>query len=293
MGIISKKIQLNQREITVFELTSKRFSIQVLPQQGFSLISFKCGDRELLDQWNLEEFVGTEEDLIHVSENLTRTFRKGYGPSIGPWFNLKETREMGFQHGICRFADWSRNVKTGDDFIRSRLNGKKERILGRKIDDICGFHFDVEIKYQLNDRGLVYSVENYARDIQGTFGIHWYLRNPADTKVMLSCYEYIVRGRNTTRPLDTNLFKIDRIKIVCDMNKEIDHIFENKPSGPGQVKHKIIYSDDKEIEFVFDQVFIYTTLFNTKGALCVEPVSDQPSTVGRFRKGSISINPLF
>ena len=77
-----RTIIIKNQKIKVIDIIHQQMSVTLLPAQGFSLISFKIGQKELLSQWELEKFIGTEEDIVHVSKNLTDTFRKGFGIHI-------------------------------------------------------------------------------------------------------------------------------------------------------------------------------------------------------------------
>jgi len=286
MQNIQGNITGNDREWPVVRLASGGLSAEILPAQGLSIISFKYKGRELLDQWNIEEFVGAEKDIEAVSRETTAIFRKGFGPSIGPWFGAKVEGAKGWQHGVCRFADWRESLEVAPDSVTGRLNGSRVKLLGKTLDEICGFHLDVAIIYTLKDGMLVYRVKNRSEDGKGTYGIHWYFRNPKDTKVIL-------------KPDMENLPALDPAKaqheadtVVLDMNQPHNGPLCGRKGGLSLCKARIVYADGFSVNFTYDDIFQNIVVFNTKEALCVEPVSDRASTIGEFSEGEIHLTPV-
>ena len=259
----------------------------MLPEQGFSIVSFKHKGRELLDTWDLNVFAGAEADVKNVSENITDTFRKGFGPSVGPWFGGKEEGGKAWQHGVCRFADWSGAVKTGTDSIKGRLNGLKAKLLGKTLDDICGFHLDAEIQFSLNRDGLEYSVVNRSEGNKGTFGIHWYFKSPAGTKVIQKT------DMKKLPDFDKAKFQVKDEVVVGDPSLALGQRFDNLNMGPDSCKTRIAYTDGLNIDFRYSDSFKYTMLFSAKQFVCVEPVSGPAWQVGTFGEGMIKMTPNF
>ena len=198
---------------------------------------------------------------------------------------------MGFQHGVCRYADWSKNVKTGNSYIKARLNGANTKLVNKWIDDICEFHLDVEIVYHLNRKSLKYAIMNNSEDKKGTFGIHWYFKNPINTKVLLLTKKYQAIGGKRRIPLDSKIFCKAGNYLKVDMNRDVDSIFENRNLGPKITKGIIQYENRGKINFLYDDIFKYTTIFNINNSLCFEPVSSLPNAIGRFDYGRIRIRP--
>jgi len=287
MAVEMKKISLNNKETSCCFISNGDLSIEVLPEQGFSIVSFKHKGRELLDTWDLNVFAGAEADVKNVSENITDTFRKGFGPSVGPWFGGKEEGGKAWQHGVCRFADWSGAVKTGTDSIKGRLNGLKAKLLGKTLDDICGFHLDAEIQFSLNRDGLEYSVVNRSEGNKGTFGIHWYFKSPAGTKVIQKT------DMKKLPDFDKAKFQVKDEVVVGDPSLALGQRFDNLNMGPDSCKTRIAYTDGLNIDFRYSDSFKYTMLFSAKQFVCVEPVSGPAWQVGTFGEGMIKMTPNF
>ena len=266
------------------------YSIEVLPCHGFSLVSFKHADRELLDCWDLACFKGTEEDLASASRSPGPVFRKGFGPSIGPWFGGRFSEDKAFNHGVCRFADWSSDLEIKPGFIRSRLDGSIEKLLDKKLDKICGFHLDVEITYALSEKGLTYSVENRSQGKKGTFGIHWYFKNPSGTRALLNVSGDRLLPDGKRELLDPSIFSKKDGKVTAALNFEGAYYLENRfPLEPKEAHAALIYPDGGRLEFRCSEAFPMTVLFCSGNFVCVEPVSGLPHRIGNFDKGTITI----
>jgi len=287
MSISTRILRANNRDWTILKLENQNGHVEVVPEAGFSMISFVWKGHELLDQWDLNEFLGSKSELEWVASKTTQSFRKGFAPSIGPWFGSREPSTKCWQHGVCRYAEWS-EVEVGDSFIRGRLVGNQHTLLEQSIDEICGFELDIEITYELTSEGLEYRQKNLSKDQKGVFGIHWYWKNPRNTRVVLKRAQIEIlcdqRAENLIENPD---------EVVADMNSHCDHIFINEPLGLGALKGRIQYADQRAIDFYYDDAYAYTVLFSTKKGLCLEPVSALPGQKGLFDHGTIRIVPNF
>jgi galactose mutarotase-like enzyme len=285
MSSSTRKLSANGREWTVVTISNSNGSIDVVPAAGFSIISFKWKGRELLDQWDINTFLGAETDIEYITNNITDAFRKGFGPSIGPWFGQREESGKYWQHGVCRFADWKNPTITGD-CIKGRLIGKNDKLLGKTLNDICGFDFAAEISYTLTNEGLEYRVKNLSEGNKGTFGIHWYWKSPKDTKIRLK-----TDLSRLPKDYDEKKYTKGADEVMADMNIRNGHIFRSAQSGVKKIKGQILYADGSNIDFYYDDAFEVTVLFNTKDGCCFEPVSGMPYMVGAFKEGMIKICP--
>lgn len=293
MTLNQRLIHLPGLSVPCLQLSGHDYSIEVLPGQGLSLVSFKYRDRELLDQWDLGRFVGTPGDFETVARKVTQTFRKGFGPSIGPWFGGRFQGDTAWNHGVCRFADWSQGLDTGNDFIRSRLTGGQALLPGKSLDEICGFRLDVQITYSLSAQGLLYTVENFSEGRKGTYGIHWYFQNPAGTKALLAVSPQRVTGNGSKEPLDNKIFTLKGDRVEAATSFSGAYYLENRfPLAPDQSHASVSYPDGLKLDFSFSDSFRYTTLFCSDNFLCVEPISGLPNGVGTFDRGQIRIRPI-
>jgi hypothetical protein len=285
VAVRTKTIALKNRQLSCCCIQNGEVAVEILPEAGFSLISFKYKGRELLDQWDLAVFTGTEADRRFASENVTDTFRKGFGPSIGPWFGGRTEGDKAWNHGVCRFADWSGSVKPGKDSITGRLNGSKERLLGVPLDGICGFHLDIEIKYALTGDGLEYSLVNRSEGKKGTYGIHWYFKSPAGTRVIQKT------DMGNLPDFDKAKFQIQKDVVVGDPGLALGQRFDNLKTGLNACKTRLAYPDGLNLDFRYSDSFRYTMLFSAKQFVCVEPISGPAWQVGTFETGVIKIRP--
>jgi galactose mutarotase-like enzyme len=269
----------------VVKIGNKNGSIEVLPKAGLSLISFLWKGRDLIDQWDINTFIGTEKDIEFVASNTTDSFRKGFAPSIGPWFGHREKNGKEWQHGLCRYADW-KDLHITENSITGRLDGSKDKILGRPINDICGYRFGVEISFILTLKGLEYRIKNLSEGDKGTFGIHWYWKCPKDTKIKLK-----TPSSKLPADIDKSLFTIIDDGIIADMNGLPDNRFVSSDIGITIKKGELILADGTTVEFYYDDIFKYTVIFKTKESCCFEPVSDVPSKLGTFKEGVYKFIP--
>jgi galactose mutarotase-like enzyme len=279
----SRCITINNRAWNIVAIANKNGSIQVAPEAGFSLVSFKWNGRELLELWDLAAFLGSDADLTSIDEKAPDIFRKGFGPSIGPWFGPRsETEPAYFQHGVCRFANWQ-DVTVSENSITGRLDGKKDKINGKTLNEICGFDFSVEISFMLTGTGLDYRIKNFSAGGKGTFGIHWYWKNPADTEVRLQVDAGKFSPDATTVPLTNG----EIIGENCIFNQA----FPSASTGLARRKGAITYADGSGIDFYYDDAFAITVLFNRARGICFEPVSGPAKQVGMFKEGLIRMTP--
>ena len=284
------KLEREKCMSSIFCLNAGNYAIEVLPAYGFSLVSFKHAGIELLDCWDLARFKGNSEDLASASKAPGPVFRKGFGPSIGPWFGGRFPGDNAFNHGVCRFADWSANLETGPGFIRSRLNGSREWLLDESLDEICGFHLDVEITYTLSEKGLSYSMENRSEGKKGTYGVHWYFMNPAGTRALMNVAPGRLLPDGKKEPLDPAFFSEEGGKTAASLSFQGAYYLENRfPIGPDETHAELHYPDGGRLSFRCSEAFFMTVLFCSGKFVCVEPVSGLPFRIGTFDKGTLTI----
>ena len=285
MSFQKKIINSNGREWTIVTINKGKSSIDIIPEAGFGITSFKWQGRELMLQWDLDEFLGDTTQIEFITNNITDTFRKGFGPAIGPWFNAKEPNTKIWQHGVCRYAEW-KTLEIGNNFIKGRLDGKKDRLLGKTLNEICGFDFAVEITYTLLEEGLEYRVKNLSEGNKGTFGIHWYWNSYINSKIHLK-----TDTNHLPKDLTENRYKINKGEVITDLNTVNGDIFKAVSSGLDDLKGQLVHADGSRVNFYYDDTFTHTVLWSPKTGCCFEPVSGMPHQLGTFTEGVIRMFP--
>ncbi|MBL8025382.1 MAG: hypothetical protein JNL74_03180 [Fibrobacteres bacterium] len=285
MSSSTRTITANGKDWKIIKIENQYGTIEIIPQAGFSLTSFIWNGRDLIDQWDINTFLGTEKDIEFISANTTDSFRKGFGPSIGPWFGQREEKGKEWQHGLCRFADW-KDLQITNNSITGRLDGSKDKVLGRPINDICGYKFGVEISFTLTSEGLEYRIKNLSEGDKGTFGIHWYWKCPKDSKINLKTPLSALPA-----DIDTTTFSKSADGIIADMNGVPNRRFDSAIGGISVKKGELVYADGAAIEFYYDDTFKYTVLFKTKESCCFEPVSGEAFQLGTFKEGGYKFIP--
>lgn len=286
MSYSTSTLVSHKKEWKIYSITKGNSCIQVVPEAGFSMISFKWKNQELLDQWDLDTFLGDSNQTEFISKNITDSFRKGFAPSIGPWFNTKSSQNREWQHGVCRYAEW-KDIEVGNDYIKATLDGNKDTLLGKTLNEITGFLFKVEIIYCLTENGLEYTIKNLSEKQLGTFGIHWYWKSYPNSKMRLK-----TDLSNLPKDLTEGRYMVGNGEVLADLNIRNGDIFQNVSIGSETVKGSIEYPDSKKINFFYDDNFQITVLFNTKDGCCFEPISGMPHQIGSFTEGTIRIQPL-
>lgn len=285
MSFQKSVIHSNGREWNLITLKKGSATIEVIPEAGFSITSYQWKSEELLDHWDLDTFLGNTQNIEFITNNITDSFRKGFGPSIGPWFNTRDQNSKNWQHGVCRYAEW-KNIEIGNNFIKGKLDGSIDTLLGKTLNEICGFKFAVEIQYTLSEEGLEYSVKNLSEGNKGSYGIHWYWKSQPDTKMRL---------KTDLSQLPQNLtekrYMMGNGEVLADLNIRNGDIFKAVKEGIASPKGSILYPNGKKINFYYDDIFKITVLFNTKEGCCFEPISEYPHQVGSFTEGIIRMLP--
>lgn len=285
MSFQKSTVNSNGKNWEIITIKKGLGSIEIVPDAGLGIISYKWKDRELMEQWDLDSFLGDTQQIEFITNNITDTFRKGFGPAIGPWFNAKEPNSKIWQHGVCRYAEW-KDLEIGNNFIKGKLDGKKDRLLGKTLNEICGFDFAVEITYTLLEEGLEYRIKNLSENNKGTFGIHWYWKSFINSKIHLK-----TDTANLPKGLTENRYKIGKEEVIADLNTLNGDVFKAVAGGIEKPKGQLIHANGSRIDFFYDDSFTHTVLWSPKTGCCFEPVSGLAHQIGQFSEGAIRMFP--
>ncbi|MCB1112230.1 MAG: hypothetical protein H7A37_04290 [Chlamydiales bacterium] len=251
-----------------------------LPEKGMSLISYKKGDIEVLDQSTAAEFQKTNAGLgvligPHFHKRNPEIIPPVPDESLYP--HIAAMRAEGgafdpFTHGIGRYAPWT-YIST-ESTIRATLKGT-DMWNGHMLQDLEGQNFTMDADVSLTSTGLELTL-SVVGQYDSIIGIHYYYHLPRGTGTVSSrvANKYIFEGKNHPIPEEWG-FDSETQMMHYKLDKDTDFTFHAFPDplrgeiilDAGDYKLRTTYDDDAEENS--------WQLWHPKGAsfVCIEPNS--------------------
>lgn len=249
------------------------------PGRGMNLMSYKKGDREVIDQATRplfeERFAGLGA-LIgpHFHRRLPAVQPKIADESLFP--HIQRVREKGgtdpFSHGIGRYAPWKVLTSTATSF--SAVLSGKDTWNGVPLAQLEGQGFVMNMKGQLNPSGLSIDL-SVVSDSDSVVGFHYYYALPKrEGKVIAAVQpQYIDKGVEVAIPPQWHYN--DQHELTFDLNEEADFTFHPFPAGSkgsillDAIEYKL------RVSYAAQSQDSGWQLWRPKGEtfVCIEPVS--------------------
>ena len=214
----------------------KPLAATFLPAMGMNLISYKKGDREVIDQATRplfeERFAGLGA-LIgpHFHRRNPNILPKIADESLFP--HIQRVKAKGgnidpFSHGIARYAPWKLLSTTPTSF--SAMISGKDTWNGVPLAQLEGQQFIMRMNVQLSPQGLGIDL-SVVSDTDSVVGIHYYYALPKKEGKIISVVQpnYIDKGASV--PIPPQWQYDGQHKLVFDLQNEADFTFHPFPGG--------------------------------------------------------------
>jgi hypothetical protein len=260
--------------------TGELLQATFLPEKGMNLISFKKGDREVIDQ----------STRVLFEERYA-----GLGALIGPHFHHRRTESLPrikdetlfppiarakakgiqepFSHGIARYAPWKAEATQTN--VKAQLTGK-DTWNGVPLSALEGQDFNMQLEANLREEGLFLTL-SIVSDTDSLVGIHYYYALPQGQGRVISEVHNQVRVEGALQPLPS-IWQLDAPqRLVLDLDEEADFTFRPYPDPlKGDI---LLETDGYTLRTRYHCACEENSwqLYHPKGAsfVCIEPLSAQ------------------
>lgn len=164
-------------------------SASFLPGMGMNMISYKKGDREVIDQHTRVEF---EKRFAGLGALIGPHFYRRNAGTIKPISNssafphISIAKERGdpdpFTHGIARYSPW--NFTAGEDHIKGELKGS-DKWNDIPLSELEGQNFIMRFFGKLDAKGLHIEL-SVVSDTASIVGTHYYYSLPQSKGIVTS-----------------------------------------------------------------------------------------------------------
>lgn len=283
------------RAVVLQNRTLKGLLLQAtfLPEKGMNLVSFKCGDIEVIDQ---------------STRYLFDERASGLGPIIGPHFHERhpevipqltaeqeslfphiatikaQGRKDPFSHGIGRYAPWQANCT--DHHIHAVLTGK-DLWHGIPLSTLEGQSFSMHMDVGLTPVGLDLSL-SVVSDTDSLVGIHYYYALPNGRGTVVSDVQELYYDPHELKKIPST-WNYRQHMMTYDLKDAADfafHPFHDPLSG-----HITLNTESYKLQTTYKSMSQENAwqLYHPAGSqfVCIEPISAQNP-----RKANLSVSAI-
>lgn len=271
-----------------------------LPDMGMNMISYKKGEREVIDQSTRplfdQRFAGLGA-LIgpHFHRRRAASLPKIADESLFP--HIARIKAAGgndeeivdpFSHGIARYAPWQ--VTATESSLKATLTGK-DLWQGVALSALEGQNFTMHYQAELTPLGLQIAID-VVGETDTVVGLHYYYHLPQGRGRVISAVQPTYLGAEGEHPLSA-AWQVDAQQVMSfDLDEAADYTFHPFPHAR---EGKIVLD---AIDYKLLLTYLSPSqencwqLYHPKGAsfVCIEPISAQDPRHPNLSVSSLKIN---